>query len=64
MLEQRLALSPEIRAAQTLSSKVEAMKVFLGVLNDDVVRIDVGLAEASGIQLDHCNHVLKVPRCF
>lgn len=48
ILESRLPISPEIRASRDFASKVQAMKVFLGVLEHDVLGgKDVGLSDVD-----------------
>lgn len=43
ILEFRLPLSKEIRESKSYFDKVEAMKIFLGVLETDIIKMDVGL---------------------
>ncbi|EJC98090.1 uncharacterized protein FOMMEDRAFT_149498 [Fomitiporia mediterranea MF3/22] len=45
MLRTRLPISKETRKSATYPARVEAMKIFIGVLADDVLGIDVGLGE-------------------
>ena len=45
ILRSRLPISNTTRNSQTSVAKVEAMKVFLGVLEDDVLQADIGLSE-------------------
>lgn len=45
ILRDRLPISNTIRNSQTSAAKVEAMKVFLGILEDDVLQTDIGLSE-------------------
>lgn len=47
MLEYRLPLSKEIRESRSDLDKVEAMKIFLGVLETDVIQMDVGLSDVD-----------------
>ncbi|OBZ68883.1 hypothetical protein A0H81_11161 [Grifola frondosa] len=44
ILQYRLPISPEIRASRDFGSKVDAMKIFLGVLANDVLRMDIGIS--------------------
>jgi hypothetical protein len=45
ILQARLPIPQDIRRARDLPAKVEAMKIFLGVLEGDVFQSDVGLAD-------------------
>jgi hypothetical protein len=45
ILRDRLPISVTTRESRTSAAKVEAMKVFLGVLEDDVLQTDIGLSE-------------------
>ncbi|KAH7099967.1 hypothetical protein BKA62DRAFT_620632 [Auriculariales sp. MPI-PUGE-AT-0066] len=45
MLRARLPISRETREARTRSAKVEAMKIFLGTIEADILREEVGLAQ-------------------
>ena len=47
ILESRLPLSKETRESRSDLDKVEAMKVFLGVLETDVIKMDVGLGDVD-----------------
>lgn len=47
ILEFRLPLSREIRESKSHFDKVEAMKIFLGVLETDIVKMDVGLGDVD-----------------
>jgi len=47
MLECRLPLSKEIRESRSDLDKVEAMKIFLGVLETDIIQMDVGLSDVD-----------------
>ncbi len=47
ILRQRLPLSESIRVSKDAQSKVQAMKIFIGVLEDDVIGQDVGLSEVD-----------------
>ncbi|KAF7968947.1 hypothetical protein HWV62_28785 [Athelia sp. TMB] len=47
ILEHRLPITPAIRESRSPSDKVQAMKVFLGVLETDVLEMDVGLSEVD-----------------
>lgn len=47
ILRTRLPISNEIRDSRDPLSKVQAMKVFLGVLENDVLREDVGLSDVD-----------------
>ena len=47
ILESRLPLSKEIRESKNYFEKVEAMKVFLGVLETDIIKMDVGLGDVD-----------------
>ena len=40
-LESRLPLPPSVREAHTLQTKVEAVKIFLGVLANDILGVDL-----------------------
>ena len=41
ILQSRLPIPPAIRESRSDSAKVEAMKVFLGVLETDIIQTDV-----------------------
>lgn len=45
LISSTLPISPTIRESRSPTSKVQAMKIFLGVLENDVLGIDVGLSE-------------------
>lgn len=45
ILRDRLPLSSAARDSQTFAAKVEAMKVFLGVLEDDILQTEIGLSD-------------------
>lgn len=45
ILRYRLPLSNATRQSENFAAKVEAMKIFLGVLEDDVLQTDIGLSE-------------------
>jgi hypothetical protein len=45
ILRNRLPLSGITRDSQTFAAKVEVMKVFLGVLEDDMLQMDIGLSD-------------------
>ncbi|KAF8525583.1 hypothetical protein BU17DRAFT_62725 [Hysterangium stoloniferum] len=47
VLRDRLPISTVTRESRTPTAKVEAMKVFLGVLEDDVLQLDIGLSEVD-----------------
>lgn len=47
MLRSRLPVSDDIRASRDTQSKVQAMKVFIGVLENDIIGEDVGLGEVD-----------------
>jgi hypothetical protein len=47
ILELRLPISTDVRESRSPSDKVQAMKMFLGVLENDVLRMDVGLGEVD-----------------
>jgi hypothetical protein len=47
ILELRLPISTDVRESRSPSDKVQAMKMFLGVLENDVLRMDVGLSEVD-----------------
>ena len=47
ILESRLPLSKQIRESRSDLDKVEAMKIFLGVLETDIIRMDVGLSDVD-----------------
>ena len=47
IIESRLPLSREIRESQSDLDKVEAMKIFLGVLETDIIKMDVGLSDVD-----------------
>ncbi|KAH7910827.1 hypothetical protein BJ138DRAFT_1152056 [Hygrophoropsis aurantiaca] len=47
ILESRLPIPQSIRESRSSSAKIEAMKVFLGVLECDVLEMDVGLSEVD-----------------
>jgi hypothetical protein len=46
-LETRLPLSKEVRESKNHFDKVEAMKIFLGVLETDIIKMDVGLGDVD-----------------
>ncbi|KAG8972655.1 hypothetical protein FRC05_009666 [Tulasnella sp. 425] len=60
IVQDRLPLAPEIRNARDFGSKVEAMKVFLGVLGDDVIGVDIGLDEVAYGEWDETVFVGRV----
>ena len=45
LLQSRLPVSPSIRESRSDAAKVQAMKIFLGVLEADIVKEDIGLSE-------------------
>ncbi|KAH9948856.1 hypothetical protein B0H21DRAFT_205146 [Amylocystis lapponica] len=45
--QSRLPIAPAIRESRDFPSKVQAMKVFLGLLENDVLQMDVGLSEVD-----------------
>ncbi|KAL5520070.1 hypothetical protein ACEPAG_1730 [Sanghuangporus baumii] len=45
MLRMKLPISSETRKCKTHAARVEAMKIFIGVLEDDVLGVDVGLGD-------------------
>ena len=45
MLRTRLPIPQETRRSATRAARIDAMKVFLGVLEDDVLGVEVGLDE-------------------
>jgi len=45
--ESRLPLSKEVRESRNDLDKVEAMKIFLGVLETDIIKMDVGLSDVD-----------------
>ena len=45
--ESRLPLSKEVRESRSDLDKVEAMKIFLGVLETDIIKMDVGLSDVD-----------------
>ena len=47
ILESRLPISADIRESRNPSHKVLAMKIFLGVLENDVLQMDAGLSEVD-----------------
>lgn len=47
LLRSRLDIPPEVRQARDFASKVQAMKIFLGVLENDVLGQDVGLSDVD-----------------
>ena len=47
ILESRLPISPDVRESRDHPAKVQAMKIFLGVLENDVLGMDVGLSEVD-----------------
>ncbi|KAH7923358.1 hypothetical protein BV22DRAFT_1130738 [Leucogyrophana mollusca] len=51
ILESRLPIPQSIRESRKGSAKVEAMKVFLGVLECDVLEMDVGLSDVDPYKL-------------
>jgi len=47
ILKSRLPLSKEIRESRSDLDKIEAMKIFLGVLETDIIKMDVGLSDVD-----------------
>ena len=47
ILESRLPLSEEVRESRNDLDKIEAMKIFLGVLETDIIKMDVGLGDVD-----------------
>ena len=47
VLKSRLPLSKEIRESRSDLDKIEAMKIFLGVLETDIIKMDVGLSDVD-----------------
>ncbi|KAA1469641.1 hypothetical protein DENSPDRAFT_773529 [Dentipellis sp. KUC8613] len=47
LLEARLPIPQAIRESKSAEAKVDAMKIFLGVLENDVIGIDVGLSDVD-----------------
>lgn len=47
ILQYRLPIPISIRESRNDSAKVEAMKIFLGVLESDIIQMDVGLSEVD-----------------
>src|ERR1700722_11135666 len=47
ILESRLPIPAEVRESFSPANKVQAMKVFLGVMEHDVLQMDVGLSEVD-----------------
>lgn len=47
ILEQRLPITTAVRESRSPADKVQAMKVFLGVLETDVLEMDVGLSDVD-----------------
>jgi hypothetical protein len=47
ILQSRLPISIAVRASRSEAAKVEAMKIFLGVLENDILQMDVGLSEVD-----------------
>ncbi|EPT05387.1 hypothetical protein FOMPIDRAFT_1013643 [Fomitopsis schrenkii] len=47
LLRSRLDIPSEVRQARDFASKVQAMKIFLGVLENDVIGQDVGLSDVD-----------------
>ena len=45
LLQSRLPLSPSVRESRSDAAKVQAMKIFLGVLEADIINEDIGLSE-------------------
>lgn len=45
ILQNRLPISPEIRNSTAQKSKIEMMKILLGILEDDILEKDIGLSE-------------------
>jgi len=45
LLQSRLPLSPSIRESRNDAAKVQAMKIFLGVLEADIISEDIGLSD-------------------
>lgn len=65
ILRMRLPISAETRRAATRSARVEIMKIFLGVLEDDIIGFNIGLAEIDPRRLadgkkDEVFYVAKV----
>lgn len=47
LLQTRLPVSPSIRESRSDAAKVQAMKIFLGVLETDVLNEDIGLSDVD-----------------
>ena len=47
ILKSRLPISADVRESRSPSDKIQAMKVFLGVLENDVLQMDVGLSQVD-----------------
>lgn len=47
ILESRLLISQAIRESREPAAKVQAMKIFLGVMESDVIQLDVGLSDVD-----------------
>jgi len=47
ILESRLDIPPSVRQSRDFASKIQAVKVFLGVLENDVIRTDVRLSQVD-----------------
>lgn len=45
ILQERLPISSSIRDSKTPTAKMEAMKIFLGVLEDDILQRNIGLSD-------------------
>jgi hypothetical protein len=45
LLQSRLPISPSIRESRSDAAKVQAMKIFLGVLEADIINEDIGLSD-------------------
>ena len=45
LLQSRLPLSPSVRESRNDAAKVQAMKIFLGVLESDIINEDIGLSD-------------------
>lgn len=51
MLRSRLSISSETRKSRTRPARIEAMKIFLGVLGDDVLGVEAGLGNLDPMRL-------------
>jgi len=60
-LESRLPLPPGVREAHTPQTKVEAVKIFLGLLGDDVLGVDLSQVDPRKLARGEWDECVYVP---